>query len=137
MKIPKQTILKTILSLMIVTVIMVMIPKEVKAASFWEDVFGSGDDFLETGKDQATGSTSASDGDVAELITILYNVLSTLGVIVVVAVGGILGIKFMSASAEDKAKIKESMIPYIAGSIVIFGAFTIWNIAIKIFSNIS
>lgn len=47
-------------------------------------------------------------------------------------VGTILGIQFMVASAEDKAKVKEAIVPYVVGCIVIFGAFTIWGTAVNI-----
>lgn len=47
-------------------------------------------------------------------------------------VGIIIGIQFMVASAEDKAKVKEALVPYVVGCIVIFGAFTIWSIAVNL-----
>lgn len=43
----------------------------------------------------------------------------------------------MVASAEDKAKVKEALIPYIVGCIVIFGAFTIWSIAVNMGQSIT
>ena len=51
--------------------------------------------------------------------------------IITVVVGVILGIIYMMASAVDKAKVKETIIPYLIGSVVIFGAFGIWKIAIN------
>lgn len=47
-------------------------------------------------------------------------------------VGIIIGIQFMVASAEDKAKVKEALVPYVIGCIVIFGAFTIWSTVVNI-----
>ena len=52
------------------------------------------------------------------------------------AVGTIIGIQFMMASAEEKAKVKEALIPYVVGCAVIFGAFTIWSIAVNIGQDI-
>ena len=52
-------------------------------------------------------------------------------------VGTIIGIQFMLASAEDKAKVKEALVPYIIGCVVIFGAFTIWSIAVKLGQDIA
>lgn len=52
-------------------------------------------------------------------------------------VGTIIGIQFLVASAEDKAKMKESLIPYIAGCIVIFGAFTIWSAVVHLGQDIT
>ena len=67
----------------------------------------------------------------------MYNILLGIGVFLAVAVGMYLAIKFMLASAEDKAKVKESLVPYIAGCVVIFGAFTIWKLAIVLLSGIA
>ncbi|MCI8481836.1 MAG: hypothetical protein HFJ27_01800 [Clostridia bacterium] len=52
-------------------------------------------------------------------------------------IGMYLGIKFMISSAEDKAKVKEALIPYIAGCVVVFGAFTIWRLVILLLSGLS
>lgn len=52
-------------------------------------------------------------------------------------VGIIIGIQFLIASAEDKAKVKEALVPYIVGCIVIFGAFTIWSIAVNMGQSIA
>ena len=46
-----------------------------------------------------------------------------------------MGINFMVQSVEDKAKIKESMIPWVIGIIISFGAFGIWQITINIFTT--
>lgn len=51
-------------------------------------------------------------------------------------VGTIIGIQFMLASAEDKAKVKEALVPYVVGCFVIFGAFTIWSTVVNIGQDI-
>ena len=62
----------------------------------------------------------------------IYNILLTLGVIVAVVFAIILGIQYVMAAAEDKAQIKEAMIPFIIGCIVVFGAFAIWKALVTI-----
>lgn len=62
----------------------------------------------------------------------MYKLLMAIGIVIMFAVGIVIGIQFMVASAEDKAKVKEALIPYIVGCIVIFGAFTIWSIAVNL-----
>ena len=133
----KKVICKILLIVIIMNFAILGNVNTVKAESFWNEVISSGENFLETGKNEAkTNTNAASDAETSEFISILYNTLLTLGVIVTIAVGGVMGIKFMLASAEDKAKIKESMVPYVAGAILIFGAFGIWKMFIMIFSNI-
>lgn len=105
-------------------------------AAFWDDIFSYGDSFLETGKQGAKTNNSMSDDSVRAIMNDLYSILFPLGIVITVIVGGILGIKFMMASAEDKAKVKESMVPYVVGCIAIYGAFGIWRIVIEILSAI-
>lgn len=66
----------------------------------------------------------------------LFNVLLALGIALAVIIGAILGIKFMIASVEEKAQIKELLVPYIVGCIVVFGAFGIWKIVIELGQNL-
>lgn len=42
----------------------------------------------------------------------------------------------MVGSVEQKAKVKDSLLPYIIGCIVIFGAFGIWKIVLTILENV-
>lgn len=133
----KKVICKILLIVIIMNFAILGNVNTVKAESFWEGIINSGDSFLQTGKDGATADADAtSDTETSKFISILYSTLLTLGIIVTIAVGGVMGIKFMMASAEDKAKIKESMVPYVVGSILIFGAFGIWRMFIMIFSQI-
>lgn len=99
----------------------------------WTDIFSNARKFIDRGRN------GQSDFDIDNFkinIDTIYNILVTIGIIITVIVGGILGIKFMMASAEDKANIKEAMIPYVVGCIVIFGAFFIWKLAIMVVGDI-
>lgn len=66
----------------------------------------------------------------------VYNILLFIGLTLVIIVGVVLGIQFMTGSVEQKAKVKDSLVPYIAGCIVIFGAFGIWKLVLTILENI-
>lgn len=66
----------------------------------------------------------------------IFNMLSSIGMVIAVIVGMILGITFMVTSADEKAKVKESLMPYIIGCIVIFGAFGIWKIMVNTFNGL-
>ena len=62
---------------------------------------------------------------ITELGEKLMGILSTIGIVVSVLVLMVLGIKYMMGSAEEKAEYKKTMIPYVVGAILIFGASTI------------
>lgn len=99
----------------------------------WSSVFSDAREFLNKGKgiDKEFDENSLKINHDA-----IFNILVTIGIALTVIVGGILGIKFMIASAEDKAKIKEAMIPYVVGCVLIYGAFFIWKFAISIIGDI-
>lgn len=92
----------------------------------------SAENFLKAGQEDI----GIDNGQLIGASNDIYNTLTSVGMIISVIVGVILGIQFMMASAEDKAKVKEALIPYLVGCVVIFGAFGIWKIVINTFSGI-
>ena len=44
----------------------------------------------------------------------------------------IIGIQFIVGSVDEKAKIKETLVPYVIGVFIIFSAFGIWKIVMSI-----
>ena len=42
----------------------------------------------------------------------------------------------MVGSVEEQAKIKETLIPYVIGCVIIFGAFGIWKLLVTLLSSI-
>ena len=60
----------------------------------------------------------------------LVNILSTIGVVISVIVLLILGIKYMMGSASEKAEYKKTMIPYLVGAVLIFGASAIAKVVV-------
>lgn len=127
-----------IIKILFITIIFqLVVLKSTVEASIWSDIITQGDRFLSMGSSAATGDDVASDNEIMEIMNDIYSIIFPLGVVATVMVGGFLGIKFMLASAEDKAKVKESMVPYVIGCVVIYGAFGIWRICIQIFSVLS
>ncbi|MCI9000197.1 MAG: hypothetical protein HFJ26_04580 [Clostridia bacterium] len=84
------------------------------------------------------GTNSPMDGEKLKgASSTLYNLLLSIGIFLSVAIGVYLGVKFMLSTAEDKAKVKEALIPYIVGCVVIFSAFIIWKAIIELLGGIS
>ncbi len=103
-------------------------------ASIWTDIYYQATNFLTNGK---YSSDYLAGNGLGGSISGIFTVLLGIGTVLTVVVGGILGIQFMMASAEDKAKIKESLIPYILGCIIIFGAIVIWRIVVEVLQDIA
>ena len=61
----------------------------------------------------------------------IFNAFLIVAIVVAVGVGIVLGVKFITESAEGQAKVKEALVPYIVGCIVIFAAFPIWSFIVN------
>lgn len=98
------------------------------------DIISSANGFLSAANNASTNVIS--DEDMQKLANTIYNILLVLAISIAVIVGAILGIKFITEGAEGKAEVKKSLIPYVAGCVVVFGAFTIWKIIVTILQTI-
>ncbi len=128
-----QIIKKVMLIILILFVIFSTVSiRSVYASNF----ISSGDDFISTGKDEYEQNQPIEQAKVRNLSKMIYNILLAIGTAIAVIVGLILGIQFMTGSVEQKSKIKESLIPYIAGCVVLFGAFGIWKLVVLIVEKI-
>ena len=92
------------------------------------NIFSAGQGFLLEGE---TIENTIDTTQLKNTSDYIYNVLLAIGIMVAVIVAMILGIEFMVASADEKAKVKEALLPFIVGCIVVFGAFTIWKIVVN------
>ena len=115
----------------------IYMPVSQAVSTSWGDIFESGDEFLELGKEESEeDNPTINNGDLKEIITAVYNLLFSLGIVMSVIIGAVIGIKLMFGGIEEKAKTKEQIVRYVLGYIVIFGAFGIWKIAIILLSTI-
>ena len=106
------------------------------ADTTFDSTISQGDSFISTGKKQKDIATI--DGTkFSSVVKKVYNILFIIGVAVSVIIVGVMGIKIITGSVGDKAEIKEQMTPYLIGCGVMFGAFTIWKIAMKIAGAVS
>ena len=67
----------------------------------------------------------------------IYNILFAIALVLAVGVGLVIGIQFIFGSVEEQAKVKETLVPYIIGVVIIFSAFTIWKIAVEIGNDVA
>lgn len=125
---------KTILIILLISLTFFIVsPINNSYASGLSEIITGADQFIKNG----VGETSPiKESDLKNISNPIYTVLLVLAIIIAVIVGLVIGIKFMTGSVAEKAKIKETLIPYIAGCIVIFGAFAIWRIVVNIMREI-
>ena len=62
----------------------------------------------------------------------IVGVIQIIGTVLSVAVLGVMGIKYMIGSVEERAEYKKTMMPYIIGAVLVFGITNILEIIVKI-----
>lgn len=129
----KKMLFKICLITLLVLCILSLYSTTCMADSSLDDIMNNGNSFLNAGSES---STMIDQNDLKSLSNFISGVLLTIAIGVTVITGAIMGLNFITQSIEEKAKVKESMVPWIIGIIVSFGAFTIWEVAVNLFQSL-
>lgn len=130
-----KIITKIILVLSLVGIVIAIMPTDVCAADPLGEIFTNAKKFVKDDEISATTATINQE-DMQEVSNIISKVLLTVAVIVAMISTSVIGIRFMINGVEEKAKIKETMIPFIIGMMISFGAYAFWKIALQIYKTI-
>ena len=98
-----------------------------------DDIIEAGGGFIKKGEQQ---QQAIQDSQIKTVSDQIYNILLAIGTVIAVIIGAILGIQFMVGSMDEKAKVKESLIPFVIGCVIIFGAFGIWKLIATILQDV-
>lgn len=120
---------KKIFYIFIILILILIFSGTIVQAISISNTVGGADNFVNSGKD---GTTTIDGQMLNDASNFIYNTLLIIGVCVAVLIGTVLGIQFITGSVEQKVKVKESLIPFVIGCVVIFSAFGIWKLVIEI-----
>mgnify|MGYP000413466275 FL=1 len=98
----------------------------------WKAIKDGADTFIKKG--EKTGSVD--DKKVQNIVIPIAQILVAAGNIVVVIAVVVMGIKYMVANPEDRAKLKSQLVGLAVATCVIFGAQFIWKICYSLFSTL-
>lgn len=98
-----------------------------KASMDWGTIQGQAQDFA-----GGAGSAPINIGALQGPVIQVGNILTTIGLAIVMVGILIIGIKYMMASPEGAAKIKGQLVGLVVAGVVIFGAYGIWSIVVNV-----
>ena len=78
----------------------------------------------------SASSNTNADQTILKIGNTILGIITNVGMIVAVIIVAVLGVKYMMGSTEEKAEYKKSMIPYLVGAVLVFGASAIGRAAI-------
>ncbi len=129
----KKIFMKNIVILLIFLFFMLIVNTHIVLAEDIDSIISGGKSFIT----DAEGAAEKIDSEkMKNTSNIIYNVLLTIAIGVAVIYASILGVKFMMGSTEDKAQLKESLIPFLIGCIIIFSSFAIWKAFVEFLKTI-
>ena len=93
------------------------------------DIWGQGKKFVNSGN--PTISFNSVWNDIKPIAQIVMGI----GLVVLVCVGSVLGVKYMIAGADDKAKVKQKLVWFCVAAALVVGATGIFNIVVEVASQ--
>ncbi len=87
--------------------------------------------------DKLNPDYEADDGGLTTLGQKIISYISIAAIVIAVIVLLILGVKYMIGSASEKAEYKKTMIPYLVGAVLVFGAGAIAQVIVQVTSNLT
>ena len=126
-------ILKSIAIVVTAMMIMINLTQPVAEATSFNVMNKSLIDWLDKGKEE--GEVQINKFGIAGILRPIIEILTAIGVIVLIAVTIIMGIKYMFATPEEAAKLKQQLIGLVVSSVVVLGAAAIWKIVYNLLST--
>ena len=127
-----KKIIKFVICIIMIIAILILNTNSVTASSLG-DIINSGSNFINSGAN--TNAIVPNEEGIRDTSNFIFNIVFTLGIIILIIWGMVLGIKFITGSVEQQAEVKKGLIPYGVGCVIIFGAYTIWSIVVNIASQ--
>jgi len=124
---------KLVIKLLIAVLIVVMFSTSTAMAVTVDDMYNSGMNWISAGN----ATDNVNEGNIKNVSDTIYSILLTIGIIVAVIIAAVLGVKFMMGTVEQQANIKEQLVPFLIGCVIVFGAFTIWKLVINIMQSLN
>ena len=126
---------KFVVALIMFLPVISLCPKPVQANGFsfpsFSELMQDGKNFLSKGK-----NNNVSESQLQSVFLPMARILLSIGIIVLVGVTMVMGIKYMFASPEEAAKLKQQLIGLVVSALVIFGAVGIWSLAYQVLSSV-
>lgn len=104
---------------------------EIKVKSF-DEMKDALTDWKSRGQQDNAGVNA---GDLKQIVIPVINILTVIGVFVLVAVTIIMGIKYMFATPDVAAKLKQQLIGLVVSAVVVLGATAIWKIVYNVLTS--
>lgn len=123
----------------IFVILMIILTNNIYADNSDKSIWELGKEWLNLGNEEAQiGLDDEIDNSrVYDGFEEMAGILLGAGIVVVICVGVILGIRYMISEPEQKAQLKKSLYAYLVGTIIICGAAGIWKLVVDFLEDMA
>lgn len=100
------------------------------------EIVDAGSQWIKQGKDANQGNSNTSITAFASQFTGIGQVLVAIGVVTLLIVTAIMAVKWITATPDKQAKLKQQLVGLVVATVVIFGAVGIWNLVKGIMEDV-
>ena len=132
----KKKILNVLKIILILTVILFILSPDLYATTSMpnaDELYSQANDFINKGQ----SSSKIDVNTIAEIMKPLASILLGIGTVVLVVVTAVMGVKYIAATPDTRAKLKTQLIGIAVSAIVLFGAYGIWSLAYTIMTDLT
>lgn len=119
--------------LLIIAILFVLSPNIYASMPNADELQSQASDFIDKGQQNAKIDVNK----ISEIMKPLASLLLGIGTVVLVVVTALMGVKYMAANPETRAKLKTQLIGVAISAVVLFGAYGIWSIAYTIMNELT
>lgn len=83
------------------------------------------------------GNGNVQTNDLTKVGNNIVTIIQVVGIVIAVIVLLVIGIKYMTGSASEKAEYKKTMIPYIVGAVLIFAGTSLVRVIYSLSTSVS
>ena len=129
----KKILIKTIIILFSLAIAFNICPNYTFASSIsLENIHKTAKNFIKVGENE----NPVDEKDLQETIVPIAQILVLAGSIIIAICTAIMAIKYLTASPDQKAKLKVQLVGLVVATIVIFGAQFIWSVMFDFLNEI-
>lgn len=99
-----------------------------------DKILDAGSNWISTGESSQPKGTGYMD--FANQFVDIGQILVAIGVVTLLIVGAIMAIRWITATPDKQAVLKQQLIGLVISAVVIFGAIGIWNLVVGIMKNV-
>ena len=126
----------TIVVLLGIMVLLVIFSHVFYVKKQYETIEGSTEKYsTETFDTYANDTANVSKESLQNFSNTFYGIFLAVASAVTVIVGLIIGIKYMLSSVGERANVKQMLIPYVVGCVVVYGSFGIWALVVSLLDS--